>query len=134
MDLKQITHYNDNLKPLWGKAESVEWKNDGFDVQGWLLFLPDYDPAKKYPMIVICTAGHLRLSFRAGPGLCFGGVPFFSIGLLRADAQLPRQLRRRREIHPGQPQGDFGYGDLHDILAGVDTVTKKFSVDPEKID
>ena len=28
---------------------------------------------------------------------------------------------------------DFGYGDLRDILAGVDTVTKKFSVDPEKI-
>ena len=57
MDLKQITHYNDDLKPSWGKAESVEWKNDGFDVQGWLLYPADYDPAKKYPLIVKVHGG-----------------------------------------------------------------------------
>ena len=56
-DLKQITHYNDNLKPVWGKAESVTWQNESFNVQGWLIYPANYDPGKKYPMIVMVHGG-----------------------------------------------------------------------------
>ena len=30
-----MTHYNDDLKPLWGKSESISWTSDAFPVQGW---------------------------------------------------------------------------------------------------
>ena len=46
LNLKQITHLNDGLKPAWGKSESIDWTNDGFKVQGWLLYPANYDPPK----------------------------------------------------------------------------------------
>ena len=66
-NLKQITHLNDGLKPAWGKTENVEWTNDGFKVQGWLLYPANYDPAKKYPLIVSVHGGPSAPSLRAGP-------------------------------------------------------------------
>src|SRR5215469_11024069 len=44
-NLKQITHLNDSLKPAWGKTENVDWTNEGFQVQGWLLYPTNYDPS-----------------------------------------------------------------------------------------
>ena len=38
--LAQVTHVNDAIKPAWGKSESIAWTNDGFHIQGWLMF-PD---------------------------------------------------------------------------------------------
>ncbi|MGH8370273.1 MAG: S9 family peptidase, partial [Gammaproteobacteria bacterium] len=52
-----ITHLNAGLKPLWGKGVSVEWTNDGSQVQGWLLLPVDYDQHKTYPMIVEVHGG-----------------------------------------------------------------------------
>ena len=55
--MKQLTHLNDALKPVWGKTESIEWENDGFHVQGWLLYPANYDPSKKYPLLVSVHGG-----------------------------------------------------------------------------
>ncbi|HEX7129193.1 MAG TPA: S9 family peptidase, partial [Rhodanobacteraceae bacterium] len=52
-----VTSINGDLKPDWGKAESVEWNNEGFHVQGWLLYPANYDPHKRYPMIVYVHGG-----------------------------------------------------------------------------
>ena len=53
----QLSHFNDGVQPAWGKAESVSWKSEGFHVQGWLLLPKDYDPNKKYPLIVEVHGG-----------------------------------------------------------------------------
>ncbi len=37
-DWKQITHANSNLHPKWGEVKNIEWTNDGFTIQGWLLY------------------------------------------------------------------------------------------------
>ncbi len=47
--LTQVTHVNEAIKPSWGKSESIEWTNEGFHIQGWLMLPAHYDPAKKYP-------------------------------------------------------------------------------------
>ncbi len=52
-----VTSFNAGLKPAWGKAESVEWNNEGFHVQGWLLYPAHYDPEKTYPMVVVGHGG-----------------------------------------------------------------------------
>jgi dipeptidyl aminopeptidase/acylaminoacyl peptidase len=131
-DLKQITHYNDNLKHAWGKAESVSWKNEGFDVQGWLLFPPNYDASKKYPMIVMVHGGPSAAVTPHWPGAGFGGAPFSALGYFVLMPN-PRGSYGQGEKFTQSNRKDFGYGDLRDILAGVDTVTKKYSIDPERV-
>lgn len=54
----QMTNLNTGAHVEWGRIESVHWKNEGFDVQGWLLSPRDYDPSKRYPMIVEVHGGH----------------------------------------------------------------------------
>src|SRR5438132_5067794 len=34
---RQLTSNNAAQSPTWGKAENLEWTNDGFNIQGWLL-------------------------------------------------------------------------------------------------
>ena len=132
MHLRQITHLNDGLRPVWGKAESVEWKNEGFDVQGWLLYPADYDPAKKYPLIVYVHGGPSSAVLPHWPYAGYGPVPFSALGYFVLMPN-PRGSYGEGEKFTQANRKDFGYGDLRDILAGVDTVTKKFSVDPQKI-
>lgn len=131
-ELKQITHYNDNLRPAWGKAESVTWKNDGFDVQGWLIQPANYDPSKKYPMIVMVHGGPSSAVTPRWPGAGFGGAPFSALGYFVLMPN-PRGSYGQGEKFTQANRKDFGYGDLHDILAGVDTVTKQYPVDPARV-
>ncbi|MBB6147374.1 dipeptidyl aminopeptidase/acylaminoacyl peptidase [Silvibacterium bohemicum] len=131
-DLKQITHYNDALKPSWGKSESVDWSNDGFHVQGWLLYPADYDPAKKYPMIVLIHGGPSSVTLPRWPSTGFGGVPFSALGYFVLLPN-PRGSYGEGEKFTAANRKDFGYGDLRDILAGVDAVTRKYPVDPQRV-
>jgi dipeptidyl aminopeptidase/acylaminoacyl peptidase len=131
-NLKQITHYNDDLKPAWGKSESVDWENEGFHVQGWLLYPANYDPSKKYPMIVMVHGGPSSAVVPRWPGAGFGGAPFSALGYFVLEPN-PRGSYGEGEKFTAANRKDFGYGDLRDILAGVDTVTKKHSVDPERV-
>src|SRR5580765_1463429 len=53
---RQLTANNSAQTPTWGKAENLEWTNDGFSIQGWLL-TPSRSrgmkAGKKYPMVVL---------------------------------------------------------------------------------
>ncbi|HTD55746.1 MAG TPA: S9 family peptidase [Silvibacterium sp.] len=132
MSLRQITHYNDSLKPSWGKAESVTWTNDGFNVQGWLLYPSRYDPAKKYPLVVYVHGGPSSAVLPRWPYAGYGAAPFSALGYFVLMPN-PRGSYGEGEKFTQANRKDFGYGDLHDILAGVDTVTRKYSIDPERV-
>src|SRR5262249_9374821 len=54
---KQITHRNKDVKPAWGEAKSLQWKSDSFEVQGWLIYPANFDPAKNYPLVVEVHGG-----------------------------------------------------------------------------
>ncbi len=127
-DLRQITHLNDGLKPLWGKAENIEWTNEGFHVQGWLLYPHDYDPAKKYPLIVQVHGGPSAAVTPRWPGVGYGGVPFSALGYF-VFMPNPRGSMGQGEKFTQANIKDFGYGDLRDILAGVDTLEKRLPID-----
>ena len=125
----QLTHVNDGT-PAPTSGVSVSWPSDSFDVQGWLLYPTDYDAGRRYPMIVDVHGGpasawepqfevatHAAL-VRAGyfvflpnPRGSFG----FGEGFTRANVK------------------DLGYGDLRDILAGVDTLTRRFNIDSARV-
>ena len=58
--VKQLTHHNDELlsKLKMASYESISWKGaEDARVQGWLLRPPNFDPAKKYPAIVLIHGG-----------------------------------------------------------------------------
>ncbi len=126
--MKQITHLNDNVKPVWGKAESIEWKNDGFNVQGWLLYPADYDASKKYPLIVSVHGGP---SAAIGSSWGGGGALYSAMGYFVFSPN-PRGSYGQGEKFTQANVKDFGYGDLHDILKGMDTLEAKLPIDKSR--
>jgi dipeptidyl aminopeptidase/acylaminoacyl peptidase len=129
--MKQITHLNDGMKPAWGKTESIEWTSDGFKVQGWLLYPANYDPAKKYPLLVSVHGGPSSAVTPRWPGVGYGGVPFSALGYF-VFMPNPRGSYGEGEKFTQANIKDFGYGDLRDILAGMDVLEKRFPIDKDR--
>jgi len=131
-DWKQITHSNDAARPEWGEVKSLEWKSDNFDVQGWLMLPDHFDPSKHYPMVVMVHGGPAA---ETRPGWPRPGLP---LQLLSAQGYFvfmpnPRGSYGRGEEFTRANVRDFGYGDLRDILAGVDAVEKSYPVDDRRV-
>ncbi|HET8551410.1 MAG TPA: S9 family peptidase [Gammaproteobacteria bacterium] len=127
-----VTHLNAGLKPLWGKAESVTWTDEGYDVQGWLLFPAHYDPHKTYPMIVYVHGGPSWAVRPSWPRVGYGGAPLSALGYFVLFPN-PRGSKGQGEKFAQAVRRDMGYGDLRDILAGVDTVEKKYPIDDNRL-
>jgi dipeptidyl aminopeptidase/acylaminoacyl peptidase len=135
-NLKQITHLNDGLKPAWGRTENVEWTNDGFKVQGWLLYPTgwtpgDGEPSKQYPLLVTVHGGPSSAVTPRWPGVGYGGVPFSALGYF-VFMPNPRGSYGQGERFTQANVRDFGYGDLRDILAGMDVLEKRFPIDKNR--
>jgi dipeptidyl aminopeptidase/acylaminoacyl peptidase len=131
-NLSQITHLNDSLQAPWGKSESLIWNNDGFRVQGWLMYPKNYDPRKKYPMIVWVHGGPASKVLPNWPPPGYTPVAFSALGYFVLMPNV-RGSFGEGEAFTAANRKDFGYGDLRDLLAGIDAVTKKFPVDPNRI-
>jgi dipeptidyl aminopeptidase/acylaminoacyl peptidase len=127
-----VTAINAALKPSWGRAESVEWEHGGFHVQGWLLFPAHYDAGRRYPMIVSVHGGPASAKVPAWPGVGFGPVPFSALDYF-VFMPNPRGSYGQGEAFVQANRKDFGYGDLDDILAGVDAVEKQYPVDDARL-
>ena len=129
----QLTHLNDGVQPAWGKAVSVRWVNEGFHVQGWLLLPRDYDPAKKYPLIVEVHGGPASaVTPRWGGAGGLSPQAFSAMGYFVLQPN-PRGSFGQGEAFTEANRKDFGYGDLRDILAGVTKVEETYPVDPARV-
>jgi dipeptidyl aminopeptidase/acylaminoacyl peptidase len=129
---KQVTHLNDGLKKLWGEARSVEWKSDGFDVQGWLVEPARYDPAKKYPMVVVIHGGPSSAQKPAWRGAFFNTTTLSEQGYFVFYPN-PRGSYGQGAQFTEANRKDFGYGDLQDVLRGLDAVLAKYPVDANRV-
>lgn len=132
-DLQQITHLNAGLKPAWGKSKAVYWTNEGFHLDGWLLYPANYDPAKKYPLIVYVHGGPSYANLSRWPDPGYGPAPFSAMGYFVLMPN-PRGSFGEGEAFTQANRKDFGYGDLRDILAGVNSViAHNPSIDPDRV-
>jgi dipeptidyl aminopeptidase/acylaminoacyl peptidase len=125
---RNLTALNSGMS-VPARVQSVWWKNDGFDVQGWLL-LPLHT-AGKLPMITMVHGGPAAAvtpSF-AGPGT--------ASALLRQGYALfrpnPRGSYGQGERFTQANVRDFGHGDLRDILAGIDAAAKVAPIDTARL-
>jgi dipeptidyl aminopeptidase/acylaminoacyl peptidase len=129
---KQMTHLNRGVRPHWGEARSLHWRSGGRTVQGWLLYPRDYDPKRRYPMVVSVHGGPAWVRRPAWPGV------FFDLAALAAEGYFvffpnPRGSFGQGEEFTRANVKDFGHGDLDDILAGVDEALKTAPIDPGRL-
>ena len=127
-----VTSRNASLKPAWGEAKSITWKNDGHDVQGWLLYPRDFDPSKKYPLVVNIHGGpsHISLSHWPSTHDFASGLSGMGYFVLFPN---PRGSFGQGEAFTRANVKDFGNGDFKDIMAGVDEALKVAPIDPNRL-
>jgi dipeptidyl aminopeptidase/acylaminoacyl peptidase len=126
----QVTHDNDGIaSPV--RARSVAWTSDGFHVQGWLLEPRNLAAGATYPMIVQIHGGP---SAAATPNFPARGTvrDLINHGYV-VFLPNPRGSYGQGERFTAANVKDFGYGDLRDILTGVDAVEKVAPVDDKRL-
>jgi dipeptidyl aminopeptidase/acylaminoacyl peptidase len=128
----QITQRNKSVKPGWGEANSLHWKNGGFNVQGWLLYPRDFDPNKKYPLVVRVHGGPGAAVLSEWPSSSDYYSPLAGAGYFVLQPN-PRGSFGQGEAFTRANVKDFGYGDFKDIMAGVDEAVRVAPIDPNRL-
>ncbi len=135
-DLKQVTHLNAAVPLTLPRAESVSWRSNGktgdFPVQGWLLYPTGYDPSKKYPMLVAVHGGPAWIAQPSWKADDFNTTIFTSLGYFVLFPN-DRGSFGQGEKFTRANRRDWGFGDLEDLVAGVDEVVKHYPVDGNRI-
>ena len=125
----QITQRNKSIKPAWGEAKSLRLKNE---VQAWLLYPRDFDPNKKYPMIVRVHGGPGAAVLSEWPGASDYYSPLAGAGYFVLQPN-PRGSFGEGEAFTRANVKDFGYGDFKDIMAAVDAAIDAAPIDPNRL-
>ncbi len=125
---RNLTAANSGLS-LAAHVQSVWWKNDGFDIQGWLL-LPLHTQGK-LPMITMVHGGPAAAVIPgfAGPGTATALLEH-GYALFRPN---PRGSYGQGERFTQANVRDFGHGDLRDIMAGIDAAAKAAPIDTARL-
>jgi dipeptidyl aminopeptidase/acylaminoacyl peptidase len=133
---RQLTRNNSSLIASWGKAESLEWTNDGFNIQGWLIPPAKIDAGKKHPMVVLIHGGPSSVTtpeWPAGFGMSRAIIAALSTHGYYVLLPNPRGSYGQGEDFTRANVKDFGGGDLRDVMAGVDAALAKYPIDPERL-
>ncbi len=126
---KPVTHANDAVKPLWGRSQNVNWTSDGFQVQGWLLY-PRQTEGAKLPLVVQVHGGPSSGALSQWPSLNLASLVANGYAVLMPN---PRGSFGQGEAFTRANVKDFGYGDLRDILRGVDAAVAAAPVDKDRV-
>ena len=131
---KVLTSLNEDVLAhrTLGKVNEIVYTStaDGQEIQGWYITPPDYDPAKKYPLI---------LEIHGGPHLAYG--PHFS-------AELQMMAAAGYIVFYNNYRGSLSYGenfalllqykyssedDFADHMSGIDALINKNIVDEDNL-
>jgi dipeptidyl aminopeptidase/acylaminoacyl peptidase len=125
----------DENKTLWSQLnlstpDEIDYKSfDGLPIQGWIQKPPDFDPNKKYPMI---------LDIHGGPHAAYGWVFDHEFQWMAAKGYVVLYINPRGSTSYGQDfaniiQYHYPGDDYRDLMVGVDEVLKRGYVDPKKL-
>jgi dipeptidyl aminopeptidase/acylaminoacyl peptidase len=127
---QQLTTVNADIKPAWGEMRNFHWSNGATKVQGWLMLPKDFDPGKKYPLIVNVHGGPSAACASRWDSRTMG--PESAMGYF-AFCPNPRGSYGQGEAFTRGNIKDFGGGDFRDIMAGVDAIIKEFPIDTHRL-
>jgi len=131
-DLKRLTEVNKDILTgvTLGRLEEIWYKStDDIDIQGWIIKPPDFDPAKKYPLI---------LSIHGGPHGMYGIGFNFRWQIHAADGYVVLYTNPRGSAGYGSEFGnliknDYPNKDFDDLMKGVDEVIDKGYIDEDNL-
>ena len=132
----QLTDNNAGLQANWGKAESIEWTNQGSNIQGWLVPAAESEPGKNYPMVVLIHGGPSSVTTSEWPasfGMSRAIIAALSVRGYYVLLPNPRGSYGQGQDFTRANVKDFGGGDLRDDLAGVDAAIKKHPIDANRL-
>lgn len=115
-----------------GKTEERYIKTkDGRDLQMWIIYPPDFDPAKKYPALLYCKGGP------QGP-LGQSWSYRWNYQMMAANGYIVVAVNRRGNSGFGsywreQISGDYGGSNMQDYLDGIDAMAREPFVDSDRL-
>jgi dipeptidyl aminopeptidase/acylaminoacyl peptidase len=129
---KQLTHVNDELFSKLNLTEPEEIWYDSFDgkhIQAWVQKPPNFDPHKKYPLI---------LNIHGGPHVAYGHIFEHEFQWMAARGYVVLYPNPRGSTTYGQEFGNiiqyhYPGDDYKDLMAGVDELIKLGYVDDKKL-
>ncbi len=130
---RKITHLNSDLLDhrALGETRELWWESsvDGLQTQGWITLPPDFDPAKKYPLLV---------ENHGGPISNYGERFSPEIQLYAAAGYVVFFPNARGSTGYGEAFGNLLYHnypgeDYNDVMDGVDAVINQGFIDPEQL-
>ncbi|HKF39283.1 MAG TPA: S9 family peptidase [Ktedonobacteraceae bacterium] len=131
-ELRRLTAFNDALlgEILLSSPEYMPYTGaDGWPMDGWVMKPRDFDPSRKYPLIV---------EIHGGPATQYGYGFFHEMQLLTAAGYVVLYTNPRGSLGYGRDfslavRGAWGEKDSLDILAGVDALVQKGYIDEQRI-
>lgn len=130
---RRITKVNEDLfdyKKL-GEVEEIWYKSsiDGLDINGWIVTPPDFDPNKKYPLI---------LEIHGGPFSSYGPEFSAEIQLMAAAGYVVLYTNPRGSTSYGADFGNeidknYPSKDYDDLMSGVDEVISRGYIDESQL-
>ncbi|GAA4407910.1 S9 family peptidase [Nibrella viscosa] len=125
---KQIDGWNTAL------SEVIRWKSkDGAEIEGVLHKPKNYDPSKKYPLLVMIHGGPTGIDLPTPvPGSVYPVLQWLEKGALvlrpnyRGSAGYGEKFRSLNVRN-------LGVGDMWDVLAGVEYLEKQGIIDPNRM-
>jgi len=128
----RITDFN---QKLWSQLnltapEEINYKSfDGKNIQGWIQKPPDFDPQKKYPLI---------LDIHGGPHAAYGWVFDHEFQWMAAKGYVVFYPNPRGSTSYGQEFGNiiqyhYPGDDYRDLMIGVDELLKRGYIDQKKL-
>ena len=129
------TRIADFNRKLWSQLnltapEEINYTSfDGKRIQGWIQKPPDFDPQKKYPLI---------LNIHGGPHAAYGWIFDHEFQWMAAKGYIVLYVNPRGSTSYGQEFGNiiqyhYPGDDYRDLMAGVDELLKRGYVDPKKL-
>ena len=132
--LAKITSVNDDRYAGIAKSKveaRITQATDGKDLLSWIIYPPDFDPAKKYPTLLYCQGGpqgalSQSYSFR------------WNFQLIAAQGYIVVAPNRRGMPGYGvewneQISGDWGGQAIRDYLSAIDDMAKEPYVDTDRL-
>jgi len=130
--LQQVTTANNNQPRQTLRTANITWQSDGNAVQGWLIYPKGYDSTKQYPLLVFVHGGPAWISLPTWSLADFNATVYPQLGYFLFLPN-PRGSHGQGQRFTLANRKDWGFGDLRDILSGVDAVLKQTSVDSTRM-
>lgn len=129
---RRLTDLNRDWKAevTLSRPERFRFERAGFTVDGWIMKPFGFEPGRRYPLL---------LNVHGGPHAQYG-YPFFDEFQVQVGAGYavlytnPRGSQGYGETFTRAVVGDWGGGDVADVLAGLDQALSRYDwIDPERL-